>query len=96
MAEDWPTYMHDNARSGVTGESLRLPLSEHWVCCSPAPPKYAWPDPQPNAEMPKMKFDDAFYTVAVGETVFFGSSVDHQIYALDAATGRVRWRFFKG
>jgi len=46
--------------------------------------------------MPKMKFDDAFYTVAVGETVFFGSSVDHQLYALDAATGRVRWRFFTG
>ena len=95
-AEDWPTYMHDNARSGVTAESLPLPLREQWICRAPAPPQPAWPDPQPNAEMPKMKFDDAFYTVAVGDTVFFGSSVDHQLYALDAATGRVRWRFFTG
>ena len=95
-AGDWPTYMHDNARSGVTTESLRLPLTEHWVCRAPAVPQPAWPDPQPNAEMPKMKFDDAFYTVAVGGTVFFGSSVDHQVYALDAGTGRVRWRFFTG
>lgn len=95
-AADWPTYMHDNARSGVTAESLRLPLSEQWVCRAPALPQPAWPDPQPNAEMHKMKFDDAFYTVAVGDTVYFGSSVDHQIYALDAGTGRVRWKFFTG
>ena len=25
-AEDWPTYMHDGQRSGVTGEKLELPL----------------------------------------------------------------------
>src|SRR3954465_8985608 len=86
-AADWPTYMHDNGRSGVTAESLPLPLSERWVCRSPVPPQPAWPDPQPNAEMHKMKFDDAFYTVAVGDTVYFGSSVDHQVHALDAATG---------
>ena len=24
VAEDWPTYMHDNARSGVTAETLLL------------------------------------------------------------------------
>ncbi len=93
-AGDWPTYMHDNARSGVTAESLSLPLSERWVCRSPAPPQPAWPDPQPNAETHKMKFDDAFYTVAAGDAVYFGSSVDHQVYALDAGTGAVRWRFF--
>src|SRR5580765_7306697 len=58
LAEDWPTYMHDNARSGVTGESLPLPLREQWVCRAPALPQPAWPDPQPNAEMHKMKFDD--------------------------------------
>ena len=30
-AEDWPTYMHDNARSGVTAEHVGAPLSEQWV-----------------------------------------------------------------
>ena len=42
-AEDWPTYMHDNARSGVTAENL-LPdeLDEGWVYVSPVPPQVAW------------------------------------------------------
>ena len=32
VAEDWPTYMHDNARSGVTTESLVLnEMDEAWV-----------------------------------------------------------------
>jgi outer membrane protein assembly factor BamB len=96
-AEDWPTFMHDNARSGVTAERLDLPLTEQWVYHAPAPPKPAWPDPQPDFnELPKVKFDDALYTVAVGSTVFFGSSVDNQVYALDAATAAVRWTFFTG
>jgi hypothetical protein len=25
-ADDWPTFMHDNQRTGVTAESLRPPL----------------------------------------------------------------------
>ena len=94
-ADDWPTYMHDNARSGVTPETLKLPLAEHWRYRSPAPPKPAWPPPQPGwTELPKVDFDDAFYTVADRDTVYFGSSVDHQIHALDAKTGAQRWSFF--
>ncbi|MCX5660000.1 MAG: PQQ-binding-like beta-propeller repeat protein [Planctomycetota bacterium] len=91
---DWPTYMHDNSRSGVTREALPFPLSERWTYRSPAPPKTAWPESQGNVERRQQNFDDALYTVAVGESVYFGSSVDHQVYALDAATGMIRWRFF--
>jgi len=25
-AEDWPTHLHDNSRSGVSGETLAFPL----------------------------------------------------------------------
>ncbi len=93
-AEDWPTYMHDNARSGVTADSLDVPLTEQWVYRSPVAPQPAWTDPQPEGtEMPKSKFDDAFYTVAAGERVYFGSSVDNHVYSLDAATGQVRWKY---
>ena len=28
LADEWPTYMHDPARSGVTPEEVRPPLSE--------------------------------------------------------------------
>ena len=42
-AEDWPTYMHDNARSGVTSDTLLMDeLNENWVYISPAPPQVAW------------------------------------------------------
>ena len=30
-AEDWPTFMRDKYRSGVTSEQLELPLNESWV-----------------------------------------------------------------
>lgn len=96
-AEDWPTYMHDGARSGVTAERIDSALAEQWVYRAPAAPRPAWPDPQHGwTELPKVKFDDAFYTTAAGDKVFFGSSVDDQIYALDAKTGAVRWKFFTG
>lgn len=96
-AEDWPTYMHDYSRSGVTAEKLKLPLRQLWVYRAPAAPKTAWPMPQEGwNESPKLAFDEALYTVCVGDTVYFGSSVDNQVYALDAASGRVRWSFFTG
>lgn len=93
-AEDWPTYMHDSARSGVTADALSLPLVEQWVYRAPAEPRPAWPLPQPGwTELPKVAFDDAFYTVADRDHVYFGSSVDNQVRALDVATGRPRWTF---
>lgn len=97
-AGDWPTYQHDPARSGVTDESPPPAgtMSQQWVYRAPAPPRPVWPEPQPSVERPKVRFDDALQCVAVGPSVYFGSSVDHQVYALDAATGRVRWRFFTG
>jgi hypothetical protein len=39
-AEDWPTYMHDNSRSGTTAEQLDVAtLQQAWVYTSPAPPR---------------------------------------------------------
>lgn len=94
-AGDWPTYMFANTRTGVTSESVSGPLVEQWVFRSPAPPKPAWPVPQPGwTEHPKVKFDDAFYAVADDNAVYFGSSADNSVHALDAKTGASRWTFF--
>jgi outer membrane protein assembly factor BamB len=91
---DWPTYMHDNTRSGVTAAGVELPLVEHWAYRSPVEPRPAWPLPQPGwTELPKVDFDDAFYTVADRDRVYFGSSVDNTVHALDAATGIEAWDF---
>ena len=45
-AEDWPTYRHDNARSGHTSQTLAIDrLHEQWVWRSPQPPQTAWAGP---------------------------------------------------
>jgi outer membrane protein assembly factor BamB len=98
LADDWPTYAHDAARSAVSAEALAPPLSQDWVFTPLAPPRHAWGDPQPkpiekNLELPRMRFDDAFHVAAAGGQVYFGSSTECKVYALDAATGAVRWDF---
>ncbi|MHC4555807.1 MAG: outer membrane protein assembly factor BamB family protein [Planctomycetota bacterium] len=98
---DWPTYRHDNARTGCTSESLAAPLTLHWVYTPVYPPRPAWPAP---AKRPRegfqlrhrVIFDDAFQVAAVSDLIYFGSSADNKVYALDAATGEERWSFFTG
>lgn len=106
VAEDWPTYMHDNARSGVTAETLILDeLDEGWVYVSPAPPQVAWDGGAPwdayrsgngtNAfELtPQRDFDFVFFVTVVGQSLYFGSSVTDSVHCLDAHTGRQKWFF---
>ena len=95
LAEDWPTFMRDRARSGVSGETLAFPLNELWTYTPPAEPVLAWPSPQAGYnELPKLAFDDATHVAMAGDTVFFGSAVDNGIHAVDARTGARRWTFF--
>lgn len=96
--DDWPTYRHDIARSGVTKEQLKLPLAADWTYEGTFPPEAAWGDPQPkpiegNLELPRVRFDDAFHTAIVGNRVYFGSSSDNKVYCLNASTGEVAWVF---
>lgn len=95
---DWPTYMADPSRSGVTTDSLPPILTTTWTFRSLYPPRPAW---QGEAKWDgynkvydmkaRQIFDRAFH-VAIGEDlVFFGSSADDKIYALEAATGREVW-----
>lgn len=100
-AEDWPTYRHDNARSGRTSPTLALDrLQEQWAWHSPQPPQTAWAGPAkwdaygyPHA-LPAMRdYDRAFHAVAAEGCVWFGSSADDSVYCLDAATGRRKWRY---
>lgn len=42
---DWPMYMHDVTRSGVTPRKVTLPLSLIWTHSAAQPPSPAWPRP---------------------------------------------------
>lgn len=93
-AADWPTYMHDNARSGIAEEQLTTPLHEQWVFVSQHAPQPSWP--KPVKELPRVRFDDAYHVAVADGAVYFGSSGDDKVYSLDAATGEVRWSTFTG
>jgi outer membrane protein assembly factor BamB len=100
-AEDWPTFMHDRNRSGVTAERLELPLSKSWVFKAANKPQPAWPGPAKQDYWHRqfnlrstVAYDRAYHVVGTGDTIFFGSSSDDKVYALDARTGRQRWAFF--
>lgn len=96
-AADWPTYQSDNRRSGVSMEKLALPLHLRWTFRPTNPPEKAWGDPPPGVmdcstlEYPRNRFDDAYHVVAADGKVFFGTSVENAVYALDAATGQIVW-----
>ena len=99
-ALDWPTYRHDTQRTGITSEQLVLPLLKSWTFVSTHQPERAWPAPfreNPYSGVkvePLLTFDHAFQPIACGNSVFFGSSSDHQVYCLDLTSGRIKWTFF--
>jgi outer membrane protein assembly factor BamB len=92
LAEDWPAYRHDLRRSAMSQDQLVPSLQLQWVFTPLHPPKPAWP--MPSEETPRMHTDRALHVIVAGDTAYFGSSTDHQVYALDAATGDLRWTFF--
>ncbi|MEC9351982.1 MAG: PQQ-binding-like beta-propeller repeat protein, partial [Planctomycetota bacterium] len=86
-AEGWSTYRGDSARSGYTSDELPRQLSLQWTYRSHLPDS-AWPSSD------RQEFDRAFHTVVAGGLLFFGSSADHKLHAIDAATGEERWSYF--
>ncbi len=102
-AQSWPTYRHDNRRSGVTAAELTFPLSPQWTWTSPAPPQTAWTGPAKwdaysgNEGLQSMRnFDPCFYVTVDDQRVYFGSSVDDAAHALDVTSGAERWVHFTG
>ena len=100
FAEDWPTYQHDNRRSGITKEQLPKQLKKAWVYNSPALPQKAWAGAakwDAYAEVTPLKsmrnFDPVFYVTAVGDSLYFGSSADDSVHCLNAETGKINWSF---
>ena len=90
---DWPTYAHDNQRSGITTEELSPPLNQAWVFAPAFQPARGWPlnvngyGAWKNA--PNVNYDDASQVVAVGSTAYLAASGENCVYAIDAASGGI-------
>ena len=63
---------------------MNLPddLVVHWTFASTTPPQPAWSDRDT-----RMSFDKVMHPVIADGRVFFGSSADGKVYALDACHG---------
>lgn len=86
-AADWPMYRGDAARTGYTSEELPSPLKQRWRHDASHVPQPAWP------RSPRMPFDRAYHTVIGNGYVFFGSSVDGAVSALQLDSGQRVWSF---
>jgi outer membrane protein assembly factor BamB len=87
-ASDWPMYRADAARSAYTPDPLPARLQVSWIRKAVHPPQAAW-----SGRDTRMPFDLTFQPVVSGGLVFFGSSSDCTVYALDAQTGHEQWTF---
>lgn len=84
---DWPTWRFDAQRSAATTEQLPAQLHPQWTLELPAL-KPAWP------EDPRLHFDASYEPVAAGTTLFYGSSRNDSVTAVDLRTGELKWRFY--
>lgn len=98
QAADWSSYLNGRERTGYTPASMKGELSPVWIYRSPAKPRKAWSGPR-NAPIEghemrhRVDFDASLQVTIQGERVYFGSTVDNNLYCVDAKTGRPLWQF---
>jgi outer membrane protein assembly factor BamB len=86
-ATDWPTWRFDAGRSASSPEQLSSSLNLQWTRVLPEL-KPAWPEDL------RLQFDASYEPVVAGETLFYGSSRNDSVTAVDLKSGKERWRFF--
>jgi len=103
IAGDWPAYQCDIQRSSIAQDDLDAPLHLQWEYKSVTAPKPAWADPaktdywhrETNLK-PRVIYDKAYHVICADNKVYFGSSVNDNIYCLDANSGSELWSYFTG
>jgi len=100
-AADWPTYRHDNHRSGITDEAISTDaLGAVWTYSSLFAPQPTWPGPakwdayHTIKDLQSMRnYDPVFFTIVVGGRLYYASSADDSVHCIDTATGKELWRY---
>jgi outer membrane protein assembly factor BamB len=88
VGNGWHQFRADAARSGYTTNHLPARLKIGWLRKADSPPQPAW-----SGRDTRMPFDLAFQPVVSSGLVFYGSSSDCAIHALDAETGHEKWTY---
>lgn len=99
--EDWPTYRHDQRRSGLTAESIDPSrLIQAWQWSSAQPPSPAWPDAARwdayallDGLRSMRNYDPVFHPIVVGDRIYIPSSSDDTLRCLSLTTGAVLWTY---
>jgi len=93
LADTAPSrYLGGNKRTGYVDATIPKQPVLQWTYQEKHAPRHAWREP--NREVQYIDFDYATQTAIGEEAVFFGSSSDHKVYALDLATGEQKWTFY--
>lgn len=85
-------YLGNNQRSGYTDAAVPAKPVLRWTYEQRHAPKTAWPEPF--GELQFIDFDYADQVTIGAGRVYFGSSADHTVRALDLDSGREQWVFY--
>ncbi len=87
-ASDWPMWRQNPQRTAVSSESLPSELHVRWMR-QEAPL-------QPAFRNSRLQFDRGYEPIVYQGRLYFGSSRNDRVAALNAATGEDEWRFYTG
>ena len=97
FSAEWPAFRGGPDHTGVTDETLQMPLELAWQYQSSFPPQPAFRgELAPSKSQQRVESitnDHVFEPVVAGGRLFFGSSSEEAIFCLDCATGTLVWTF---
>ncbi len=99
-ATAWPTHRGNVARTASSDAAIDGELRLIWRYSPPQPPSPAWPAPARGSYWqgltsiaPRVVDDHAFHPVVADGRVYFGSSADDTLRAIDLTSGELIWKF---
>lgn len=94
LADSLPAteYLGNNRRSGYTDAVVPTQPVLLWTYQERHAPRNAWPEPFGELQLIDFDYSDQV-TIGAG-MVYFGSSADHTVRALDLGGGEERWTFY--
>jgi len=75
------THLGNAQRTAYVDAEIPAAPAKQWIYLEKHRPRHAWPEP--NREVQYIDFDYATQVAIAEDTVFFGSSADHKVYAID-------------